>query len=110
MHAFAYGFVDVSGSGRNDVLLVAVIAAACAWRGVVRERIVASKVKTIGRNFFMADAALHVYKLLTGLEDQFRNCRAKEQKRHSNSPQNKVFHVSSPLDKDIIAKWMVQVN
>ena len=58
--AFAYGFVDVSGSGRNDVLLVAVIAAACTRRGVVREGIVASKVKAVSRNFFMANAALHV--------------------------------------------------
>ena len=93
MHAFAYGFVDVSGSGRNDVLLVAVIAATCTRRGVVREGIVASKVKAVSRNFFMTNAALHVYKLLIGLEDQFRNCWAKEKKCHSNCPQDDVFHV-----------------
>ena len=93
VHAFAYGFVDASGSGRNDVLLAAVIAAACTRRGVVRERIVAGKVTAVGRNFFMADAALHVYKLLIGLEDQFRNCWSKEKKCHSNCPQDDVFHV-----------------
>lgn len=92
MHAFAYGFVDVSSSGRNDVLLVAVIAATRTRRGVVRKGIVASKVKAFGRNFFMANAALHVYKLLTGSEDQFRNCRTKEEKCHSNCPQYNVFH------------------
>ena len=111
VHAFAYGFVDVSGSGRNDVLLAAVIAAACTRRGVVRERIVASKLRqnVICWKFFMADAALHVYKLLIGLrirfdcrrlsmitfssEDKFRNCRTKNEKCHDNNPQDDVFHV-----------------
>ena len=94
VHAFAYGFVDVSGSGRNDVLLVAVIAAACTRRGVIRERIVAGKLRqnVICWKFFMADAALHVYKLLISLEDQLRNCWAKEKKCHNYSPQDKVFH------------------
>lgn len=95
VHAFTYGFVDVSGSGRNDVLLVAVIATTCTRRGVIRERIVASKLRqnVICWKFFMTNAALHVYKLLIGLEDQFRNCWAKEKKCHSNCPQDDVFHV-----------------
>ena len=82
VHAFAYGFVDVSGSGRNDVLLAAVIAAACTRRGVVRERIVASKLRqnVICWKFFMADAALHVYKLLISLRIRF-DCQAL---RHDN--------------------------
>ena len=75
------------------MLLVAVIAATCTRRGVVRERIVASKVNAVSRNFFMADAALHVYKLSIDSEDQFRNCRSKEKKCHSNCPQDDVFHV-----------------
>ena len=87
-HAFAYGFVDVSGSGRQDVLSVTVIATTCTRRGVIRERIVAGKLRqnVICWKFFMADAALHVYKLLIDLEDQFRNCRSKEKKCHSNNP------------------------
>ena len=95
VHAFTYGFVDASGSGRNDVLLAAVIAATCTRRGVVRKRIVASKLRqnVICWKFFMADAALHVYKLLIGLEDQFRNCRTKNEKCHDNNPHDDVFHV-----------------
>ena len=94
VHAFAYGFVDASGSGRNDVLLAAVIAATCTRRGVVRERIVASKLRqnVICWKFFMADAALHVYKQSIGLEDQFRNCGSKEKKCHKYSPKDDVFH------------------
>ena len=86
--------MDVSCSGRNDVLLVAVIAATCTRRGVVRERIVASKLRqnVICWKFFMADAALHVYKLSIDSKDQFRNCWAKEKKCHNYSPQDDVFH------------------
>ena len=92
MHAFAYSFIDASGSGRNDMLFVAVIAATCTGCGVIGEGIVASKVKAVGRNFFMADAAFHVCKQSIGSEDQFRNCWSKEKKCHKYSPKDDVFH------------------
>ena len=110
-HAFTYGFVDVSGSGRQDVLSVTVIATTCTRCGVIRERIVAGKLRqnVICWKFFMTNAALHVYKLLISLrirfdcqalrhdnfssEDKFRNCRTKDEKCHDNNPQDKIFHV-----------------
>ena len=81
-HAFTYGFVDVSGSGRQDVLSVTVIATTCTRRGVIRERIVAGKLRqnVICWKFFMTNAALHVYKLLISLRIRF-DCQAL---RHDN--------------------------
>ena len=74
--------MDVSSSGRNDVHLVAVIATTCARRGVIRERIVASKLRqnVVCWKFFMTNAALHVYKLLISLRIRF-DCQAL---RHDN--------------------------
>ena len=74
--------MDVSGSGRQDVLSVAVIATTRTRRGVIRERIVASKLRqnVVCWKLFMADAALHVYKLLISLRIRF-DCQAL---RHDN--------------------------
>ena len=69
--------MDASGSGRQDVLSVAVIAATCTRRGVIRERIVAGKLRqnVICWKLFMANAALHVYKLLISFRIRF-DCQA----------------------------------